>query len=56
MPGINAAELAQREKDIAEDMCRIHYSKRYQDLTHEYRYILLIWHSSYLAILLQFLV
>lgn len=39
MPGINVAELEEREKEIVEDMGRIIYSKRYYDLTHQYRYI-----------------
>lgn len=41
MPGINATEIEEREKDIVEDMGRIIYSKRYQDLTHEYRYMII---------------
>lgn len=39
MPGFNALEMEEREKDIVEDMCRVVYSKRYYDLTHQYRYI-----------------
>jgi hypothetical protein len=38
MPGINATESEIREKEIVEDMGRINYSKRYCDLTHQYRY------------------
>lgn len=38
MPGINAQDLEDREKEIVEEMGRIVYSKRYSDMTHQYRY------------------
>lgn len=37
MPGINAVDLEEREKEIVEEMGRIVYSKRYSDMTHQYR-------------------
>jgi hypothetical protein len=37
MPGINAAEIDEREKDIVEEMGRIVYSKRYSDMNYQYR-------------------
>ncbi len=37
MPGLNALELEEREKDILENIERINYSKRYADLTHLFR-------------------
>lgn len=38
MPGINATDLEEREKDIVEEMGRIIYSKRYSDMNYQYRY------------------
>lgn len=38
MPGFNAAEIAERERSIVEDMPKLNYSKRYDDSKHEYRY------------------
>jgi len=38
MPGINATDLDEREKDIVEEMGRIVYSKRYSDMNFIYRY------------------
>ena len=37
MPGINATDLDEREKDIVEEMGRIVYSKRYSDMNFIYR-------------------
>jgi hypothetical protein len=37
MPGINATDLEEREKDIVEEMGRIVYSKRYSDMNYQYR-------------------
>ena len=37
MPGINSQDLEEREKEVVEEMVRIVYSKRYSDLTHQYR-------------------
>lgn len=39
MPGINAQDLEEREKEIVEEMGRIVYSKRYSDVTFQYRYL-----------------
>ena len=37
MPGINATDLEEREKDIVEDMGKIVYSKRYSVMNFQYR-------------------
>ena len=37
MPGINGVEFEDREKDVVEDIGGIIYSKRYSDLSHQYR-------------------
>ena len=34
MPGFNAAEIAERERSIVEDMPKLNYSKRYDDSKH----------------------
>ena len=37
LPGINAQDLEDREKEIVEEMGKVVYSKRYSDLAHQYR-------------------
>lgn len=51
MPGINATDLEEREKDIVEEMGRIVYSKRYSDMNYQYRYLkVAIVNLSYILI------